>query len=233
MKFISAGDKENQAKLVRDILLTKLGNEVKELKDGYGISEEVLEEISYQLFVKHTKKVLWNGGKTKFVKVFEKEVSRLIKTGITSFEELGILTYLATEFTNHEDNYLKFENEYLTKKDLINLLHKQAIGNPNSSESYYKKKILLLEKKNLILSEPHPKDRRNKVFYLSPYLFYKGKYIDNKAKAALVKVFKEVHNEIKKLNKDKITNIPLDVEFETKDNDELVNQIIECLNQAS
>lgn len=233
MRFESAGEKQNTAKLIREILINRMGNELTELEDGYGIPADIIESVNIQLFVDHKQKVLWKAGRTKFVKVFDKEVCRLIKTGVTSFEEMGLLTYLASEYTEHEDNYLRKDGEYLTKKKLIEDLHIQTKANPNSSESYYKKKLIELEKKNLLLSEPHPKDKRNKVLYLSPYLFYRGKYIDNKAKKALLSITNTIHNEIKQLNKEGKISLLLDNDFEIKNDNEKLDDIIEYLNLVS
>jgi hypothetical protein len=160
-------------------------------------------------------------------------VCRLVKTGVATFEEMGILTYLASEYTGHEDNYLRKDGEYLTKKKLIKDLHIQTKDNPNSSESYYKKKLLELEKKNLILSEPHPKDKRNRLLYLSPYLFYRGRFMDSKVKTTLLNITKTVHNDIKELNKEGNVTIPLDESFDKKDDNEIIDDIIEYLNLVS
>lgn len=233
MKFESIGDKQNQAKLVREILMAKMGNEMLQLEDGYGIPAEIIESINIKLFVDHNQKVLWKAGRTTFVKLFDKEVSRLIKTGVASFEEMGILTFLASEYTGHEDNYLRKDGEFLTKKKLIKELHNATKDNTNSSESYYKKKLLELEKKNLILSETHPKDKRNRVLYLTPYLFYRGKFMDSKVKSTLLNITKTIHNDIKKLNEEGKTNIPLDVEFDKKDDNLIIDEIIEYLNLVS
>jgi hypothetical protein len=233
MKFESIGDKQNQAKLVQEILSKYVSGHMNELEDGYGIPYEVIEKLTVGIYVNNNNKVLWKAGKTKFVKTFEKEVSRLVKSAITSFEEMGLLTYLASEYTSHEDNYLKKDGEYLTKKELINNLHNDTKDHSKSSISYYKKIILELEKKNLILSEPHPKDKRNKVFYLSPYLFYRGKYIDSYAKGKLLEIVKTVHKEIKKLNDEGKINIPIDNSFEDKDDDKLIEDFLELLNEAS
>lgn len=233
MKFEGIRDKQNQAKLIREILMTKMGNEMLQLEDGYGIDAEIIESINVKLFVDHNQKVLWKAGNTTFVKLFDKEVCRLVKSGVASFEEMGILTYLASEYTGHEDNYLRKDGEYLTKKKLIKDLHNETKDNPNSSESYYKKKLLDLEKKNLILSEPHPKDKRNRVLYLSPYLFYRGRFMDSKVKVALLNITKTIHNDIKKLNEEGKINIPLDNGFDKKDDNEIIDDIIEYLNLVS
>lgn len=230
MKFESVLDKQNQAKLVREILIRKLGNELNDLEDAYGISPEVIEGLSMKLFVDHSQKVLWKAGRTKFVKAFEEEVVNLIDENAISFEELGLLLYLASKYTSHEDNYLRKSGEFLTKKKLIEDIHNSKKN--NESESYFKKKILGLEKKNLILSEPHPTDKRNKVFFLSPYLFYKGKFMDSSVKKSLLNITKTIHNDIKKLNDEGKINIPLDINFNTKDDDTLINEIIEYLNEA-
>jgi DNA-binding MarR family transcriptional regulator len=230
MKFGSVVDKQNQAKLVREILTMKLGKEVNELEDAYGISPDLIESLSLKLFVDHSQKVLWKAGRTKFVKAFEEEVVELIDESTISFEELGLLLYLAAKYTGHEDNYLRKDEEFLTKKKLIEDIHNSKKN--NESESYYKKKILGLEKKNLILSEPHPTDKRNKVFYLSPYLFYKGKFMDSKVKKSLLNITKTIHNDIKQMNDEGKINIPLDVNFNKKDDEMLINQILDYLNEA-
>jgi hypothetical protein len=233
LKFESIGDKQNEALLVREILLKRIGSEVNDLSDAYGISQELIEEMTFSIFVNHTKKSLWKAGKTKFVKIFDNEAINLIDEDIIDFDDLGFLTYLASKYTNMEDNYLRKDGNYLTKKELIADMMTIKKYKNKSPESYLKKKIRELEKKNLILSEQHPTDRRNKVFYLSPYLFYRGKYIDDKAKKALLKITKTVHAEIKKLNEEGKVNIPLDAEFETKDDKRITSEIMELINEAS
>lgn len=214
------------------IFTTKIKNELPNLEDDYGISSDTLETIGFSLYVNDYKKVLWKAGRTKFIKAFEEEVINLIDEDTLSFEELGLLLYLAAKYTGHEDNYLRKDGNYLTKKKLIEDIHNSKKSKENLSESYYVRKILALEKKNLILSEPHPKDKRNKVFYLSPYLFYKGKYIDGKVKKSLLNIVKSVHQEIKKMNEEGIINISLDSEFENKDDNLILNQMLDYLNEA-
>jgi len=232
MKFEGIGDMQNTSKLVHEILATKLKNEIGELEDGYGIDAELIERLSLKLFVSHSDKVLWKSTKTKFTKAYEKEVNRLIKDNVVSFEDLGLLLYLATNYTEYEDNYLRIDGEYISKTELIEDLHIQTKENSRSSVSYYKKKILELEKKNLILSEPHPKDKRNKVFYLSPQLFYKGRYMDSKVRDKLLEITKALHNNIKQLSENNQVNIKLNDEFEKKNDDNLINEILEYLNEA-
>jgi hypothetical protein len=232
MKYEGLGNLQNTAKLVREILLSQLGNQINDLEDGYGIDAEIIERLSMKLFIDFDKKVLWKSTNTKFTKAYDKEVNRLIKENIATFEDIGLLLYLATNYTQHEDNYLRKDEKYITKKELIEDLHEQTKNNSRSSISYYKKKIIELEKKNLILSESHPKDKRNKVFYLSPQLFYKGKYIDDNVKKSLVKITRTVHDNIKKLNDEGKTNIPLSTEFDNKDELKLIDEIIEYLNEA-
>lgn len=233
MNFKSYGDKQNIAKLVQEIFITKLKNEMSELEDGYDIPPDIVEELTLNLYVNYNKKSLWKAGKTRFTKAFDKEVTNMIQNNIASFEDLGILLYLATTYTGHEDNYLKKDGEYLSKKQLIEEIHNDTKNNSRTSISYLQKKFCELEKKYLILSEPHPTDRRNKVFYLSPHLFYKGKYMDDKVKRVLLSVAKTVHTELKRINEEGNIMIPLDSEFEKKDNDSIIDEMLEYLNNAS
>lgn len=232
MKFEGTGDLQNTSKLVRDILMTKMKNEIIQLEDGYGIDAELIEGLSMKLFVDHNKKVLWKSTKTRFTKAYDKEVNRLIKENVATFEDLGLLLYLATNYTGHEDNYLRKDGLFISKKELIEDLHNETKTNSRSSQSYYKKKILELEKKSLILSDSHPKDKRNKVFYLSPQLFYKGKYMDNKVKDTLLNITKTIHDDIKKLNDEGKINIPLDGGFVNRNDNTLMNEIIEYLHDV-
>lgn len=233
MNFNGTVDLQNTAKLVRDILTVKMKNELCDLEDNYGIDEELLEGLSMKLFVDQTKKVLWKSSKTKFTKAYEKEVNKLIQDNIATFEDLGLLLYLSTNYTTYEDNYIRgTEGEFLTKKELIEDLHNKTKLNARSSQSYYKKKLSELEKKNLILSEPHPTDKRNKVFYLSPQLFYKGKYMDDKVKQKLIQITKTVHESIKELNQNGTTNVQLDSNFESKSEEEILNEILTYLDEA-
>ena len=232
MKFEGTGDLQNTSKLVRDILMTKMKNEIIQLEDGYGIDAELIEGLSMKLFVDHNKKVLWKSTKTRFTKAYDKEVNRLIKENVATFEDLGLLLYLATNYTGHEDNYLRKDGLFISKKELIEDLHNETKTNSRSSQSYYKKKILELEKKSLILSDSHPKDKRNKVFYLSPQLFYKGKYMDNKVKDTLLNITKTIHDDIKKLNDEGKLNIPLDGGFVNRNDNTLMNEIIEYLHDV-
>lgn len=99
------------------------------------------------------------------------KITSLIEEGVLSFEDLGFVQYLLDEYTEFGDNYIKKDGEYLTKSNLIEDLRSNISPNECNSASYLKKKIAKLEKRSIIMSEPHVDDRRNKVFYISPLLF--------------------------------------------------------------
>lgn len=191
-KRLSSMDVKNQSKMVHEILIQKMLNEMEDLSDSYGIDQEVLKSIDISLFVNHLAKVKWKGGKTRFVKLFEKELNAMIDNGDLTFEEVGLLTYLASKFTGYEDNILRVNEEYASKQMLIDTLKEITKGQSKSSDSYFKRILSNLEKKQAILSMENPTNKRKKIYYLSPLLFYKGQYMDKAVKDALIKKINEL-----------------------------------------
>jgi Holliday junction resolvase-like predicted endonuclease len=112
---------------------------------------------------------------------FNKEyINGIVDNEKVSWDEMGLIIYIASKFTTHKDNYLRNNGNYLTKNNLMDTIHTiKEYGNNSLSKSYLKKKILSLEKKNIILSESHPVDKRNKIFYLNPCLFNDDPLLNN------------------------------------------------------
>lgn len=191
-KKLSNIDVKNQSKMVHEILVQKMLNEIEDMSDTYGIDNEVLRSIDFSLFVTHLERIKWKGGKTRFVKLFEKELNAMIDNGDLTFEEVGLLTYLASKFTEYEDNILRVNDEYASKQMLIDALKEVTKGQSKSSDSYFKRILSTLEKKQAILSMENPINKRKKIYYLSPLLFYKGQYMDKSVKDALIKRINEL-----------------------------------------
>lgn len=207
----------NIEKFVHEILLKHVGYEFGELSDKYGISDKELEGLAVSIFVKNTSKELWKGGRTKFVKAYVEEIILLVEEMAIDWADLGFLLYLSAKFTNYEDNTLRNEDgEYLSQKELIESI--SNLRNSKSSESTSKRKIKELEKRNLLFSKKHP-DKNTKIFYLSPHLFYKGKFIDKNMKISLLKFAKSI--DISDLNS------------LGSDDNEIINNILECLSHVA
>lgn len=182
---------ENNSKMIREIILNNITTELEEMSDKYGIDKEILDSIELSLYLTHTDKVIWQGGKTRFVKVFEKGLNEMVDNQDLTFEEVGILTYIASKYTNYEDNIIRVEDEYASKQMLIGVLKEVTKGQSRSSDSHFKRLLSSLEKKKAILSIENPTNKRKKIYYLSPILFYKGQYIDKTVKEALIKKLNE------------------------------------------
>lgn len=189
----------NIVRIIRHILNTALQNEINELADKYDIPPEVLEGIIVNLYVKDNTKTTWKGGKTKFVKAFVEEVIMLIEKDELDWEDLGFLLYLSAKFTNYEDNILRNEDGfYISQKEIINIIHTNK--KKNSSKQYISRKLRDLENKKLLFATKNPKNKREKIYYLTPHLFYKGKLIDDNMKNNLLKITKGIKDEIEKRN---------------------------------
>lgn len=104
-------DDRNIIKMIHEILSRAVGNELRDMKDGYGVPQEILDRVAITLYAKDESMKSWKGGKTKFVKIFEKESLMLLKSNKINFNELGFLTFLALSFTNYEDNVLRRKSD--------------------------------------------------------------------------------------------------------------------------
>lgn len=189
---LSTIEVENQSKIIREIILNNVRNEINELSDKYGIDQRVVDGMEYNVYLNSTDKVSWKGGKTRFTKIFEKELNAMVDNQDLTFEEVGILTYLASKFTGFEDNILKINDEYASKQMLIDALKEVSKGQSKSSDSYFKRILSSLEKKKVILSIDNPSNKRKKIYYLSPFLFYKGQQMDKSVKESLLKKLDEM-----------------------------------------
>lgn len=220
----------NTAMYVREILLKHLKCETSELSDKYGISEKELEGLVISLFVRDTSKEIWKGGKTKFIKAFVGEVILLVEEMSVDWAELGFLLYLSAKFTNYEDNTLRDKDgKYINQTKLVKEICKSK--KYKVSETTIKRKIKELEESNLLFIKDNPENKRSKIFYLSPHLFYKGKYIDKDMKVALLKFAKFVEKElIKRVKKGDINS--LDINKLKNNNEQVVYDILECLSLA-
>lgn len=192
-KKYSTIDVANQSKLIHEILLQKVINEIKEMPDTYEINEDIAKGIEFSLYVTHSDRVLWKSTKTRFMKVYEKELTQMIDNKDLTFEEVGLLTYISSKFTGYEDNIIKIDDEYASKQMLIDELMKITAGLPRSSNSHYERLLLSLEKKKAIISMKNPNNKRKKIYYISPLLFYKGQYMDKSVKEELITRLKELN----------------------------------------
>jgi hypothetical protein len=226
-------NQNNKTMLVYEILNTTLRNELVEISDKYGIPIEDLEGLAISLFVKDNSKQIWKGGKTRFVKAFVKEVIVLIEENEIDWDDLGFLLYLSAKFTNYEDNVLRKENnEYITQTELIEEIHHKK--KKKSSPSAIGRKIRDLTNKKLLFSKPHPEDKKAKVFYLTPHLFYKGKLIDAKMKESLINLTIGIRNQIIERKSQEIANKEYKIlEFDNADKNDLVNALLEELSKVS
>lgn len=179
------------ARMVHEIINSRLKEEMEELSDKYGIPPERIEKIAVSLYVQDMSKSQWKSSKAKFVKIYEKEVEQLFDTDQLDWRELGFLTFLSVKFTTYEDNALRNKDgSYCTQKDII------AVA--KSTKPTVSKLMNDLIKKKIIFQRKHPTVLNGKCYFLSPYLFYRGKMIDTALKEKLKEMNEKVKEEMKK-----------------------------------
>lgn len=192
MKQTNTLDIQNNARIVHELMVHDLQSKLAEYSDAYNIPEEVVKGLEFSLYVKHSDRVLWKGGRTRFAKIFEKGLDEIMNDGLLTFEELGLVTFLATKHTEYEDNIIRINGEYASKQDLVDLFKEKSKNQASrNSDSYFKKVVSSLEKKKLLLSIPNPDNKRKKIYYISPVIFYKGQYIDKSVMDAIADKIRE------------------------------------------
>lgn len=171
-------DQSQLARMVREIILNKIATEMEEISDKYCIPQEKVEQIAISLYVNDASKSQWKSSKARFIKIYEKEIEMLLDNGAINFQEMGFMVFLSLKFTTYEDNTLRNgDGSYCTQKDIVEV---SKMTKPTVS------RILkgLIQKK-LIFEKKHDTVVNAKRYMISPYIFYKGKMMDNKLKEKL------------------------------------------------
>lgn len=216
--------KYNQSQLsrmVHEIIVAKIKDELDELSDKYGIPVEDVENVAVKLYVTDVSKSQWKSSKARFIKLYEKELELLFDNGIINFQELGFMVFLALKLTQYEDNTLRNPNGSLcTQKDIVNL---SGMSKPTISRM-----LKALIQKKLIFKKAHDTVINAKKYMITPYIFYKGKMMDSKLKDK----FKELNQLFTDTWKNKITETNNEVdELEINTDDFLIQLEEEIVNQ--
>jgi DNA-binding MarR family transcriptional regulator len=174
---------------VQKILSHDMMEKLKEIAEAYDLPEEELEYLMLSLFVKDTSKVLWKGTKTKFVKVYDKELNRIVSENILNDRQLGTLLRLS-QYIRYEDNILRNSDDtYMSQKDMKEHL--------NVSKSTVNELLKVLKANNMIFTATNPENRSKTIYYLTPELFYRGQFIHQKIKNSLIELTEYIKKEIK------------------------------------
>jgi DNA-binding MarR family transcriptional regulator len=221
-------DQSQLARMVQEIILSKIKEELDEISDKYDIPVEKVEKLAVSLYVKDVSKSQWKSSNAKFMKLYEKELEMLFDNGIINFQEMGFMVFLSLKFTSYEDNTLRNpDGTNSTQKDIIAV---SGLTKPTVS------RILscLIEKK-LIFEKKHDKIKNGKRYMISPYIFYKGKMMDTKLKGKfkeLNQLFIDTWNN--KINENEATSTINDLEINTDEMDEFLLLLEEeIVNQHS
>lgn len=228
MKFKNNTLLKNSSQDIRKILQYNMKNDIENLIDDYGYERELIEGLSYNIFVTHTEKVLWKAGKTEFTKAYNKEVNRMVDEGILDFDELGFLLYLSSKYTTMEDNYLRIDSELVGKNEIIED-YKNKSKSP-ISDSSLRRKFKSLEDKGFLFAEYHPDNKRKNIYFLSPFVFYKGKYMDERGKRALLETLKEIYDKLKLAESNGELNIKLNSNFEKMSDTDILEMCAKYMN---
>jgi hypothetical protein len=173
------------AKMLQQSLLIRVGDELEEFPDKYGIDKEDLEDIEVTMYVKQKNQEAHKGGRTKFMKIYETETKLLFENKVVDFKEFGFLTFLGALFTSYEDNVLKMKDGTpCTQKDII-----LASGMSRSSVSPLLTRLI---QKNLIFETVNSEVANGKMYLLNPMLFYKGTLMTRKKK----EIYKQIEQPI-------------------------------------
>lgn len=171
-------DQNQLARMVREIILAKITTELEEMSDKYCIPQEKIEQIAVSLYVNDASKSQWKSSKARFIKIYEKEIEMLFDNGVINFNEMGFMVFLSLKFTTYEDNTLRNEDgSYCTQKNIIEI---SKMTKPTVSRL-----MKGLIQKKLIFEKKHDTIVNAKRYMISPYIFYKGKMMDNKLKEKL------------------------------------------------
>lgn len=221
------GNMQQLSRMVHEILSATLKNELDEISDKYNIPIDKVEKMAISLYVKDASKSQWKSTKSKFVKIFDKETKLLLEKGVINWQELGFLTFLALQFTTYEDNCLRNEDGSLcTQKDIIS---KSISTKPTVSRM-----MVSLVKKRILFEKPHDNVKNGKKYFISPYLFYRGRLMSNdlktklnEAHSVITNLWKNYHNE-----NESIDDLEINEEFDTDEFITMLEEMIvdECYN---
>lgn len=128
-----------------------------------------LNGVELGFYVKDNSKVRWKSN-SHFIKLFERELYRLMTKRIIDIEMIGFLTTLSL--------YLNFEDNSLVNKDGTYINQKDIIDITGWSKSKVNKFIKLAMENELIFEQKQEEDKRKSKYFLNPNLFYKGSKID-------------------------------------------------------
>ncbi|PLR72342.1 MarR family transcriptional regulator [Bacillus sp. UMB0728] len=215
-------DKSQLARMVHEIIIARVKDEMNEMSDKYGIPVEDVEKVAINLYVKDMSKSQWKSSKARFIKLYEKELEMLFDNGVINFQELGFMVFLALKLTQYEDNTLRNpDGSNCTQKDIVAI---SGMSKPTVS------RLLkgLIEKK-LIFEKQHDTVNNAKRYMVTPYIFYKGKMMDTKLKGKFKELnqlftdtWKNVNNEE---NDEPVEDLEIDTDnFLSQLEEELVNQ---------
>lgn len=161
---------------------------LQQITDGY-FPEEIIENIMVSTFVKDLSKVLWKSTKSKFTKLYKKELLRIVNDKLLNDRQLGQLTKLSL-CIRYEDNILRNpDDSYMSQKDIIEFL--------DTSKTRVYELLKVLKANQLIYDSPNPKNKNYSIYYLTPELFYEGAVIHKSIKDSLLKLSEHVKNELK------------------------------------
>lgn len=145
-------------------------NAVKDYLDSYDIE---LNGVELGFYIKDNSKVKWKS-KSKFIKLYEMELYRLMTKRTIDIEMIGFLTTMSL-YLNFEDNSLiNKDGSYITQKDIITIT--------NWSKSKVNKFVRIAIENELIFEQKQEEDKRKSKYFLNPNLFYKGSKIDKETK---------------------------------------------------
>lgn len=177
-------DQSQLARMVHEIIIARVRDELGELSDKYGIPVEDVEKVAVKLYVEDVSKSQWKSSKARFIKLYEKELEMLFDNNVINFQELGFMVFLALKFTQYEDNTLRNpDGSYCTQKDIINIsgmskptvsrllkgLIEKKLNNNDRNGEYSRKTLKKAEdckKLNINLLELYPKDKKNGFYKL-------------------------------------------------------------------
>lgn len=214
-------DQNQLARMVHEIIIAKIKEEMDEMSDKYGVPVEDVEKIAINLYVKDVSKSQWKSSKARFIKLYEKELEMLFDNGVINFQELGFMVFLALKFTQYEDNTLRNpDGSNCTQKDIISI---SGMSKPTVSRL-----IKGLIEKKLIFEKQHDTVLNAKRYMITPYIFYKGKMMDTKLKGKfkeLNQIFTDTWKNINNDNNETVDDIEIDTEnFLTQLEEEIVSQ---------
>ena len=222
--------KENVSMMIREIIIMKLKSELDEISDKYDIPIEKVENLAIRLYVSDTSKSQWKSTKTKFIKLFEKEIKILFDKKVISFQELGFLTFLGIYFTTFEDNSLRNEDgTKCTQTDIVKLC-----GMSKGTVSKIMKKLI---DKKLIFERKHKEVLNAKEYYISPYILYRGVKMDNKIKNKLNEIKEDILEVWDKYNENNVNVDELKLKLNEFEPEEFISMlergiVSECLNDT-